>query len=108
MPVWRYLLTPSSGADRRAAAWGVIALLVLSAAALAVAPAFTPAGYDFVRHTTSESAAQGLAGAWVARLGFVVFGLAVLWLAADVAWRRQPAGGAASADDRSRGHDRSW
>ena len=32
-----------------------------------------------------ESAAQGLAGAWVARLGFVEFGLAVLWLAAGAA-----------------------
>ena len=32
-----------------------------------------------------ESAAQGLAGAWVARLGFVAFGLAVLWLAAGAA-----------------------
>ena len=59
-------------------------------AALAVAPAFMPAGYDWVRNTTSESAAQGLAGAWVARLGFVAFGLAVLWLAAGAArsWGR--------------------
>lgn len=76
MSVWRYLLTPASDADRRATAWGVIALLVVSAAALVLAPAFMPAGYDWVRHTTSESAAQGLAGAWVARLGFVAFGLA--------------------------------
>ena len=90
MSVWRYLLTPSSGADRRGMAVGVIALLVVSAAALVVAPAVMPAGYDWVRHTTSESAAQGLAGAWVARLGFVVFGLAVLWLAAGAArsWGR--------------------
>jgi len=88
--VWRYLLTPATGWNRRAAAWGVVALLVVSAAALAVAPAFMPAGYDWVRHTTSESAAQGLAGAWVARLGFVAFGLAVLWLAAGAAptWGR--------------------
>ena len=64
--------------------------MVVSVAALAVAPAFMPAGYDWVRHTTSESAAQGLAGAWVARLGFVAFGLAVLWLAAAAArsWGR--------------------
>lgn len=90
MSVWRYLLTPASGAGRRGAAAGVIALLVVSAAALALAPAFMPAGYDWVRHTTSESAAQGLAGAWVARLGFVAFGLAVLWLAAGAArsWGR--------------------
>ena len=90
MSVWRYLLTPALDAGRRGAAAGVIALLVVSAVALAVAPAFMPAGYDWVRHTTSESAAQGLAGAWVARLGFVAFGLAVLWLAAGAArsWGR--------------------
>lgn len=90
MSVWRYLLTPVEDASGRAAAWGVVALLVVSAAALAVAPIFMPAGYDWVRHTTSESAAQGLAGAWVARFGFVAFGLAVLWLAAGAAptWGR--------------------
>ena len=90
MSAWRYLLTPVEDTNRRAAAWGVVALLVASAAALAVAPAFMPDGYDWVVHTTSESAAQGLAGAWVARFGFVAFGLAVLWLAAGAAptWGR--------------------
>lgn len=34
-----------------------------------------------MRHTISESAAQGLDGAWIARSGFLVFGLSVLWLA---------------------------
>ncbi len=60
-----------AGVSRRCAAVGVIALLVVSAVALAVAPVLMPAGYDWVAHTTSESAAQGVAGAWVARLGFV-------------------------------------
>ncbi len=76
-----------AGVSRRCAAVGVIALLVVSAVALAVAPVLMPAGYDWVAHTTSESAAQGVAGAWVARLGFVAFGLAVLWLAAGAAPR---------------------
>ena len=30
--------------------------------------------------TTSESGAQGISGAWLARLGFLLFGLAVLWI----------------------------
>jgi hypothetical protein len=48
--------------------------------ALGAAPAFLPAGYDWIAHTTSESGAQGVAGAWVARSGFLSFGLAVLAL----------------------------
>lgn len=56
--------------------------LLGSAVALAVAPALMPAGYSWVSHTTSESAAQALQGAWLARLGFLVFGLSVLLLAA--------------------------
>jgi hypothetical protein len=63
----------------RAAA--VVAGLAASAAALAAAPALLPAGYSWISQTTSESAAQGLAGAWLARLGFLLFGLAVLLLA---------------------------
>lgn len=58
------------------------ALLALSALALAVAPAWMPATYSWLRHTTSESAAQGVPGAWLARLGFLMFGLVVGWLAA--------------------------
>ncbi len=59
----------------------VLALLVVSAGLLAVAPLFVPDGYSWVRHTTSESAGQLVHGAWVARTGFVCFGLAVLSLA---------------------------
>lgn len=40
-----------------------------------------PAGYSWVAHTTSESAAQGLQGAWLARLRFLTFGLTVVWMA---------------------------
>ena len=41
-----------------------------------------PADYSWISHTTSESAAQGVDGAWLARLGFLLFGLGVIWLAA--------------------------
>lgn len=43
--------------------------------------------YSWVEHTTSESAGQGVPGAWVARTGFVLFGIGVLVLA--VASRRR-------------------
>jgi hypothetical protein len=59
---------------------GILSLLVLSAAAVAVAPLLLPASYSWVRHAISESAAQGVMGAWVARLGLLLLGLAVLWL----------------------------
>jgi Protein of unknown function (DUF998) len=58
----------------------VLAGLVASAAALAVAPVLMPYGYSWISGTVSESAAQGVSGAWVARLGFVLFGLSVLAL----------------------------
>ena len=53
-----------------------------SALGLALAPLLMPDSYSWVSHTTSESAAQGVSGAWLARLGFLMFGLAVLWLTA--------------------------
>ncbi len=63
--------------------WGV-GLLVLSAMALVLAPLNMPESYSWLQHTTSESAAQGVRGAWLARLGFLVFGLTVLWLSANL------------------------
>lgn len=62
---------------------GVPILLVGSA--LALAPALMPEGYSWLTHTTSESAAQGVRGAWLARLGFMLLGLAVLWLCVALA-----------------------
>jgi len=62
---------------------GIPLLLALSATSLLLAPLAMPDGYSWVLHTTSESAAQGLKGAWVARLGFLLFGLSVLWLAGE-------------------------
>lgn len=65
----------------RASAVVVLIGLAASIAALAIAPAVMPTGYSWVSQTTSESAAQGVRGAWVARLGFVLFGLSVILLA---------------------------
>lgn len=55
--------------------------LALSAALLAVAPALLPASYSVVAHTTSESAAQGVPWAWVARSGLLLFGLSAFLMA---------------------------
>jgi hypothetical protein len=73
-------LEPAS-AQGSLAVVGVLACLAASAAALAVAPILMPTSYSWVAHTTSESAAQGVPGAWLARLGFVTFGFAVLAVA---------------------------
>lgn len=64
----------------------VLTGLVGSALMLALAPLGLPAGYSWLSHTTSQSAAQGVSGAWVARVGFVLFGVSVLVL--TVARRR--------------------
>ena len=72
----------------------VLAGLGTSAAALAAAPALMPPGYSWVSHTTSESAAQGVDGASLARTGFVLFGLSVILLATS---RRQRWGSWATA-----------
>ncbi len=65
----------------------VLAGLGLSAVALAIAPLLMPPSYSWVANTTSESAAQGTEGAWLARLGFLLFGLSVVGLAVTArAW----------------------
>ena len=55
--------------------------LALSALALALAPLLMPDSYSWIANTTSDSAAQGVSGAWLARLGLGAFGLAVLAIA---------------------------
>jgi len=49
-----------------------------------------PNGYSWLSNAISESAAQGLHSAWIARLGFLLYGLAVFWLAASLrpVWAR--------------------
>jgi hypothetical protein len=59
----------------------ILGLLGLSLASLATAPTLMPASYSVLANTTSESGAQGVEGAWLARLGFLCLGLAVLALA---------------------------
>ena len=68
------------GATSRSAPF-VLVGLALSAVALAAAPALMPDSYSWVTHTTSESAAQAVHGAWAARLGFLLLGLSVIGLA---------------------------
>jgi hypothetical protein len=65
-------------------------LLAASLVALAAAPALLPDSYSVTANTTSESAAQGVEGAWLARLGFLPFGLGVIWLAARARARWGP------------------
>lgn len=65
---------------------GIAGLYVASAIALALAPLFMPPTYSWLEHTTSESAAQGLDGAWLARTGFLIFGFAVIATSLTVRW----------------------
>lgn len=90
MPTVSELLSPIRASEPSGAMLGVVGLLLLSAVALGVAPLLMPASYSSLANTTSESAAQGVEYAWVARLGFLAFGLAVLWLAAALrkSWAR--------------------
>lgn len=64
----------------RRAGFGVMFLLVGALVLLGVAPLAMPESYSWVEHGTSESGAQGVDGAWVARMGFILYGLAVVWL----------------------------
>jgi Protein of unknown function (DUF998) len=51
--------------------------LALSAALLVLAPLALPSSYSWIEHTTSESGAQGVDGAWMARAAFVLFAVGV-------------------------------
>jgi len=57
--------------------WGIIVSLALSAISFRIASDVLDDSYDWVAHTTGEAAGQGVEGAWVARLGFLLFGLGV-------------------------------
>ena len=58
----------------------IIVLLASSIVALLYAPLLMPESYNWIVHTTSESGAQAVDGAWLARTGFVLYGVAVLLL----------------------------
>ncbi len=62
-----------------------MALFAASIALLGLAPLVMPTSYSWIEHTTSESAAQGVSGAWMARAGFGAYGAAV----AVLVWRRR-------------------
>lgn len=59
----------------------IVAMFFSALAILAVAPILMPDSYSWLDHSVSESAAQGIEGAWLARVGFLMFGFAVLQLA---------------------------
>ncbi len=60
---------------RSATAIGVYTIVL----AMLVGPAFSPNNFNWIEHTTSQQAGQLVAGAWIMRLGFVGFGLGILF-----------------------------
>ncbi len=60
---------------------GVLVVLAGGLITLGLAPLAMPDSYSWVKYGTSESGAQGIEGAWVARTGFLLFGLGVIWTA---------------------------
>ena len=76
-----YLLTPYDPACSSITRNSILTLLVLSMACIAIAPLLMPQSYSWLANTISESGAQGIKHAWLARTGFLCFGLAVVWLA---------------------------
>ncbi|MCB1517083.1 MAG: DUF998 domain-containing protein [Hyphomicrobiaceae bacterium] len=55
-----------------------LAGIVIMLLAMLVGPFFSAPEFMWITHTTSEQAAQGLAGAWIMRTGFVAFGAGTL------------------------------
>lgn len=74
------LLVPASSINRRFLVWLVLLLLIVSGTLVLVATAVMPQPYSWRTHSISESAAQGMLNAWIARLSFLCFGGAVLVL----------------------------
>ena len=77
----RQLIEPATPLHTKTRALAVVAMLGGSAICSFGAAALMPESYSWTSNVISESAAQGVEGAWFARLGFVLFGLAVLCLA---------------------------
>lgn len=59
----------------------VVGLLGASILALLLAPMGLPDDYSWMAHTLSEAAAQGVPGAWTARVGLALLGASVLVMA---------------------------
>ncbi|WP_278237361.1 DUF998 domain-containing protein [Isoptericola sp. AK164] len=75
----------------------VLALLAVAATCLALAPLVLPDSYEVLRQPVSRAGAQGVPGAWLARTGYVLLGLAVLVEAARAGEAWGPVGRAAHA-----------
>ena len=60
---------------------GPLTLLAVSGACLLLAPLALRDSYSFIEHGVSESAAQNEAFNWIARTGFLLLGVSVIWLA---------------------------
>lgn len=58
----------------------IILAFLASIAFLVIAPLALPDSYSVVEHTNSEAGAQATEGAWLARTGFLLFGLGVFCL----------------------------
>ena len=74
------LLSPVSAVNHRLFAWLVLLLLISSGTLVFIATVVMPQPYSWRAYSISESAAQGLHNAWIARLAFLCFGSAVLVL----------------------------
>ena len=81
-PHVKRLLEPLGSSSSRFAVPCVVLLLAASAICILAAPLAMPDSYSWRSNAISESATQRLDAAWIARLGFLLFGCAVLWLAA--------------------------
>ncbi len=82
----RSLLHPAANTNVQTLASWTVALIFISAILVFVAAVAMPDAYSWRAHSISESAAQGLQRAWIARLAFICFGSAVLVL--SLAMRR--------------------
>jgi len=77
------ILLPASKSSTRYARILIPALLAISASLIYLAPLAMPPDYSVISNVISESAGQKVEGAWIARLGFIFFGLTVMWLSAS-------------------------
>ncbi len=80
----RSLLEPAPAPSPKVTAVAVLSVLGASAISLLIAPLLMPESYLWTAHSTSDAAAQGVEGAWLARLGFLAFGLGVVWLTSSL------------------------
>lgn len=60
---------------RSATAIGVYTIVL----AIVVGPFLAPSQFNWVEHTTSQQAGQMMSGAWLMRIGFMGFGLGILF-----------------------------